>query len=70
MPRLGSLARDPEAPLSLLVLTEGGQLVVHDLATWQPMPLTLPFQVPAWFCPWGVRVGVRAALAPSSSLHQ
>ncbi|KAL6767592.1 hypothetical protein ACKKBF_B35875 [Auxenochlorella protothecoides x Auxenochlorella symbiontica] len=44
VPRLGSLARDPEAPLSLLVLTEGGQLVVHDLATWQPMPLTLPFQ--------------------------
>lgn len=42
MPRAGSLGRfDSEA---LMLLTEGGQLVVHDLREWQPQPLTLPFQ--------------------------
>lgn len=29
---------------SLMVLTEGGQLVIHDLQEWHPYPLTLPFQ--------------------------
>ena len=29
---------------ALMVLTEGGQLVVHDLHEWHPHPLTLPFQ--------------------------
>ena len=28
----------------LIVLTEGGQLVVHDLLDWHPTPLTLPLQ--------------------------
>ena len=32
------------APQALMVLTEGGQLVVHELQTWTPTPLTLPFQ--------------------------
>jgi hypothetical protein len=27
-----------------MILTEGGQLVVHELASWQPTPLTLPIQ--------------------------
>jgi hypothetical protein len=29
---------------ALMVLTEGGQLVVHDLREWHPHPLTLPLQ--------------------------
>lgn len=29
---------------SLMILTEGGQLVIHDLLHWQPQPLTLPAQ--------------------------
>lgn len=29
---------------ALMVLTEGGQLVVHDLCEWHPHPLTLPLQ--------------------------
>ena len=29
---------------ALMILTEGGQLVVHDLLHWQPQPLTLPAQ--------------------------
>lgn len=29
---------------SLMILTEGGQLVIHDLVQWQPQPLTLPAQ--------------------------
>lgn len=28
----------------LIVLSEGGQLMVHDLRTLQPVPLSLPFQ--------------------------
>ena len=31
-------------PAASMVLTEGGQLMVHDLATFQPVPLSLPFQ--------------------------
>lgn len=27
-----------------MILTEGGQLVIHDLQHWQPTPLTLPVQ--------------------------
>lgn len=27
-----------------MILTEGGQLVIHDLLHWQPQPLTLPAQ--------------------------
>jgi hypothetical protein len=33
-----------DPPQALMVLTEGGQLVVHDLADWHPSPLTLPLQ--------------------------
>jgi hypothetical protein len=43
MPAQGSLS-DAERPRGLMILTEGGQLVVHDLQTWQPTPLTLPIQ--------------------------
>jgi hypothetical protein len=43
MPAAGALSpSDP--PLGLMILTEGGQLVVHELASWQPTPLTLPIQ--------------------------
>lgn len=42
MPRPGSIGNDE--PEALMVLTEGGQLVVHDLSDWQPSPLTLPLQ--------------------------
>lgn len=31
-------------PTAIMVLTEGGQLMVHDLKTFQPVPLSLPFQ--------------------------
>ena len=31
-------------PTAIMVLTEGGQLMVHDLHTFQPVPLSLPFQ--------------------------
>ena len=29
---------------ALILLSEGGQLMVHDLRTLQPVPLSLPFQ--------------------------
>ena len=41
--RRGRWARGGE-PAAALVLTEGGQLMVHDLKTLQPVPLSLPFQ--------------------------
>ena len=28
----------------IMILTEGGQLVVHDLGTWEPLPVSLKFQ--------------------------
>lgn len=31
-------------PTAIMVLTEGGQLMVHDLNTFQPVPLSLPLQ--------------------------
>lgn len=31
-------------PAAIMVLTEGGQLMVHDLTTFQPVPVSLPFQ--------------------------
>lgn len=34
-----------EDPAAIIVLTEGGQLMVHDLKTGAPVPLSLPFQV-------------------------
>ena len=33
-----------EDPAAIMVLTEGGQLMVHDLNTFQPVPVSLPFQ--------------------------
>lgn len=39
-----SAAAQLDPPEALMVLTEGGQLVIHELQTWTPMPLTLPFQ--------------------------
>jgi WD40 repeat protein len=29
---------------AIMILTEGGQLIVHDLASWEPSPLSLKFQ--------------------------
>ena len=43
MPAEGSLSAW-DHPRGLMILTEGGQLVVHDLQQWQPTPLTLPVQ--------------------------
>ena len=43
LPEEGVLGRRAP-PGAALVLTEGGQLMAHDLATLQPAPLTLPFQ--------------------------
>jgi hypothetical protein len=34
-----------EDTAAIVVLTEGGQLMVHDLKTGAPVPLSLPFQV-------------------------
>lgn len=34
----------PLDPPALMLLTQGGQLVVHDLEDWQPYPLTMPLQ--------------------------
>ena len=34
-----------EDPAAVVVLTKGGQLMVHDLKTSIPVPLNLPFQV-------------------------
>jgi hypothetical protein len=36
-----------EDTAAIVVLTEGGQLMVHDLKTGAPVPLSLPFQVTA-----------------------
>ena len=36
-----SLMRDEN---KVMILTEGGQLVVHDLGTWEPLPVSLKFQ--------------------------
>ncbi|KAK9818994.1 hypothetical protein WJX81_004841 [Elliptochloris bilobata] len=43
VPAEGALGRRGP-PGAVLVLTEGGQLMAHDLGTLQPAPLTLPFQ--------------------------
>ncbi|KAK9839762.1 hypothetical protein WJX84_009163, partial [Apatococcus fuscideae] len=68
VPPEGSINEDDD-PVAVIVLTEGGQLMVHDLANMQPVPLSLPFQeLPA--------VTVSAVIpvtlpedAPSCSLH-
>ena len=43
VPPEGSITEDDD-PVAIIVLTEGGQLMVHDLADMQPVPLSLPFQ--------------------------
>ena len=43
MPEDGALSAGGR-PRALQILTEGGQLVVHDLQQWAPQPLTLPAQ--------------------------
>ena len=43
VPPEGSITEDDD-PVAIIVLTEGGQLMVHDLANMQPVPLSLPFQ--------------------------
>ena len=43
VPPEGSLGAAFE-PAAAVVLTEGGQLMVHDLKSLQPLPLSLPFQ--------------------------
>ena len=43
VPPEGALMAD-EDPAAIVVLTEGGQLMVHDLKTFTPVPLNLPFQ--------------------------
>lgn len=43
VPPKGSLGASGR-PAAVIVLSEGGQLMVHDLANLQPMPLSLPFQ--------------------------
>lgn len=46
VPPEGSLGRGGASGdmAALIVLSEGGQLMVHDLRTLQPSPLSLPFQ--------------------------
>ena len=44
MPADGGAAGSGGRARGLMILTEGGQLVVHDLQRWQPTPLTLPIQ--------------------------
>ena len=44
VPPDGSIS-ERDNPAAVMVLTEGGQLMVHDLKTFQPVPLSLPFQV-------------------------
>lgn len=36
-----SMMRDEN---KIMILTEGGQLVVHDLSSWEPLPVSLKFQ--------------------------
>ena len=42
---------DSKAESKVMILTEGGQLVVHDLSTWEPLPVSLKFQeLPPFSC--------------------
>jgi hypothetical protein len=43
VPPKGSLGVVGE-PAAVMVLSKGGQLMLHDLKTLQPVPLSLPFQ--------------------------
>lgn len=42
---------DSHSEFKIMILTEGGQLVVHDLETWEPLPVSLKFQeLPPFSC--------------------
>ena len=42
----GSEEKQDDGPCTdgILILTEGGQIVVHDLSSWEPLPVSLKFQ--------------------------
>lgn len=42
----GSEENQDDGPCTdgILILTEGGQIVVHDMASWEPLPVSLKFQ--------------------------
>ncbi len=57
-----------------MVLTEGGQLMVHDLKTFQPVPLSLPFQelqavTDVCMCTSPVQLGPAGHIVLSTKLH-
>ncbi|KAL0036450.1 hypothetical protein WJX77_008242 [Trebouxia sp. C0004] len=61
-------------PAAIVVLTEGGQLMVHDLNTFQPVPLSLPFQelqavTDACMCASPVQLGPAGHIVMSTKLH-
>lgn len=61
-------------PAAIMVLTEGGQLMVHDLATFQPVPLSLPFQelqavTHSCMCTSAVEAAPAGGLQPAAKLH-
>ena len=61
-------------PAAIMVLTEGGQLMVHDLSTFQPVPLSLPLQevqavTHSCMCASGTEVSPTGGLQPASKLH-
>ncbi len=61
-------------PAAIMVLTEGGQLMVHDLNTFQPVPLSLPFQelqpvTDSCMCASATQLGPLGDLQAASKLH-
>ena len=61
-------------PAAIMVLTEGGQLMVHDLNTFQPVPLSLPFQelqavTHCCMCASATQANPAGQLQASSKLH-
>ncbi|KAL0052569.1 hypothetical protein WJX82_004051 [Trebouxia sp. C0006] len=61
-------------PAAIMVLTEGGQLMVHDLNTFQPVPLSLPFQelqavTDVCMCTSPVQLGPAGHIVLSTKLH-
>lgn len=61
-------------PAAIMVLTEGGQLMVHDLNTFQPVPLSLPFQelqavTHACLCASATQPGPAGDVQLSNKLH-
>ena len=61
-------------PAAIMVLTEGGQLMVHDLNTFQPVPLSLPFQelqavTHCCMCASATQASLAGALQASGKLH-